>query len=56
MITAAEIRDALEERYPEVTDLEFNIKHSGFAPRMAPGAASHVVRHSRRGLNPKTPG
>jgi hypothetical protein len=31
MITRAEIRDALEKCYPEVTDLEFNIKHSGFA-------------------------
>lgn len=31
MITSAEIREALEKYYPDVTDLEFNIKHSGYA-------------------------
>jgi len=31
MLTAAEIRDALERRYPEVTDPEFNLEHSGVA-------------------------
>ena len=31
MITAAEIRDALEHRYPEVTDPEFNLERSGVA-------------------------
>jgi hypothetical protein len=31
MITATEIRDALETCYPDVTDPEFNLKHSGFA-------------------------
>ena len=29
MITAAEIRDALERRYPDVTDPDFNLQHSG---------------------------
>jgi hypothetical protein len=31
MLTATEIRDALQERYPEVTDPEFNLEHSGLA-------------------------
>jgi len=31
MITADEIRDALEISYPDVTDPEFNLEHSGFA-------------------------
>jgi hypothetical protein len=31
LITSAEIRDALEERYPEVTDPEFNLEHTGIA-------------------------
>jgi hypothetical protein len=31
MITAKEIRQALEKCYPDVTDLEFSIEHSGFA-------------------------
>jgi hypothetical protein len=31
MIPAAEIRDALERRYPEVTDPEFNLEQSGVA-------------------------
>jgi|SRR5215467_5905317 len=31
MTTAQEIRDALESRYPDVTDSEFNIAQSGFA-------------------------
>jgi hypothetical protein len=30
-MTAEEIRDALEECFPDVTDLEFNLAHSGFA-------------------------
>jgi len=30
-MTAKEIRGALESRYPDVTDIEFNIAHSGFA-------------------------
>ena len=29
-MTAIEIREALEKCYPNVTDLEFSIKHSGF--------------------------
>ena len=31
MMTAKEIRNALENRYPDVTDSEFNIAQSGFA-------------------------
>jgi hypothetical protein len=31
MLTAAEIRDVLEECYPEVTDPEFSLEHSGVA-------------------------
>jgi hypothetical protein len=31
MITAAEIRDLLEGCYPEVTDPDFNLEHSGVA-------------------------
>lgn len=30
-MTAEEIRDALEECFPALTDLEFNLAHSGFA-------------------------
>jgi len=30
-MTALEIREALEKRYPDVTDVEFSIKNSGFA-------------------------
>jgi hypothetical protein len=30
-MAAIEIREALEKCYPDVTDLEFSIKHSGFA-------------------------
>ena len=42
MITAVEIRDALEERYPDVTDSEFNLEHSGF-PHEHPLIAIGVV-------------
>ena len=31
MMTAKEIRNALENRYPDVTDSEFNIAQSRFA-------------------------
>jgi hypothetical protein len=33
MMTAKEIRNALENRYPDVTDSEFNIAQSRFALR-----------------------
>ena len=40
MMTAKEIRDALESLYPDVTDSEFNLAYSGFAhehPQIAIG-------------------
>jgi len=49
MMTAKEIRDALESRYPDVTDSEFNIAQSGFThehPLIAIGSGFDLLDSS----------